>query len=281
MLRICVLVYLGLCAAAYLGQNWLIFPGRRPGGEPPRPFRLGPGSERVDLTTADGTPIVAVFGRAAEPDGSPDPAAARRPSVLFFYGNAGSVESSWEQFDHLRRMDVNVMIPDLPGYGASGGTPTEARCYAAADAAYDALCRRPEVDPHRVVVAGWSLGGGVAVDLAARRPVAGLALFNAFTSMPEMAAKLLPFLPARYLCRYRFANEAKIRSVRCPTLVCNGLLDTLVPPSMSDRLAAAAAGPVTRLRVATADHNSIFDAEPEVVWPAVRRFIDDIAADHR
>ena len=46
---------------------------------------------------------------------------------------------------------------------------------------------------------------------------------------------------------------------------------------MSDRLAAAAGGPVTRLRVATADHNSIFDAEPEVVWPALQRLVDEAA----
>ena len=91
--------------------------------------------------------------------------------------------------------------------------------------------------------------------------------------MPEMAGHLLPWLPARYLCRAKFDNAAKIGSAHCPTLVCNGLMDTLVPASMSDRLAARAGGPVTRLRVATADHNSIFDAEPDVVWAAMGRLV--------
>jgi pimeloyl-ACP methyl ester carboxylesterase len=273
--RIVILVYAGLGLAAYLAQDWLMYPAARRRGEPPRPFRLGPGSERVDMTATDGTPIAAVFGRAVRRDGSPDPDAASRPSVLYFYGNGGSVQWSDYEFDHFRRLGANVMIPDLPGYGASGGTPTEPHCYAAADAAYDALCRR--VDPHRIIVVGWSLGGGMAVDLASRRPVAALATFNAFTSMPDMAQRLLPFLPARYLCRDQYANEAKIRTVRCPTLICNGLMDVQIPGSMSDRLAAAAAGPVTRLRVATADHNSIFDAEPHVVWPALQRLVDDVA----
>ena len=275
-LRVAVLVYLGLCAAAYLGQNWLVFAGRRPGGEPPQPFRFGPGSERVDLRTADGTPVAAVFGPAARPDGSPDPAAATRPTVLFFYGNAGSVAGSWEQFDHLRRLDANVMIPDFPGYGASGGTPTERSLYATSDAAYAALLARPDVDPAKLIVAGWSLGGGVAVDLASRRPVAALATFNAFTSLPDMAGRLLPWLPARVLCRHRFDNLAKMPAVRCPALICTGDLDVLVPPAMGDRLAAAG-GPVTRVRLAAADHNTIFDADPDVLWPAVGRVIDAVA----
>ena len=103
-------------------------------------------------------------------------------------------------------------------------------------------------------------------------------LFNAFTTMPDMAQRLLPFLPARLLCRDRYDNLAKIGRVHCPTLVCNGLLDVQIPAVMSDRLAATAGGSVTRVRVATADHNSIFDAEPEVVWPAVRRLIETVAA---
>ena len=274
LLRLGVLVYLGLGLAAYLGQDWLMYPAARHHGEPPRPFQLGPGAERVDLTCADGTPIAAVFGAALHADGSADPSAAHGPTVLYFYGNGGSVQWSTYEFDHFRRIGANVMIPDLPGYGASGGTPSEPHIDAAADAAYAALCRRSDVDPRRIFIVGWSLGGGPAVDLASRKPVAGLALFNAFTSMPEMADRLLPWLPTRLLCRAKFANEAKIGRVHRPALICNGLLDVQVPASMSDRLAAAAGGPVTRLRVATADHNSIFDAEPEVVWPALKRLLD-------
>ena len=105
-----------------------------------------------------------------------------------------------------------------------------------------------------------------------------MATFNAFTTLPDMAGQLLPWLPGRYLCKYRFDNLAKMPAVRCPALVCNGSLDVLVPPTMSDRLAAAAGGPVTRLRVASADHNTVFDAEPDVLWPAVGRLIDAVAA---
>ena len=72
---------------------------------------------------------------------------------------------------HFRRLGANVMIPDYVGYGLSGGSPSEAGCYATADTAYEHLKGRKDVDPGKIVAAGWSMGGGVAVDLAARRPV--------------------------------------------------------------------------------------------------------------
>ena len=277
LLRAAALVYLGLCLAAYLGQDWMMYPAARGRGVPPKPFRLGPAVQTVHLTTADGTPIAAAFAPAAHADGSPRGDADTRPTVLFFYGNGGTVESSWSQLDAIRRLGANVLIPDFPGYGASGGRPSEPACYAAADAADVYLHHRPGVDPGRLIVAGWSLGAAVAIDVAAHHPPAGLATFNAFTTMPEMAARLLPWLPSRLICAARYDNETKIATVHCPTLVCNGLRDTLIPAPMSDRLAAAAGGPVTRLRVATADHNSIFDAEPEVVWPAMQKLIDAVA----
>ena len=61
------------------------------------------------------------------------------------------------------------------GAGMSDGQASEAGCYATADAACEHLLDRPEVDGRRIIAAGWSLGSGVAIDLASRRPVAGLA----------------------------------------------------------------------------------------------------------
>ena len=281
LLRLAVLVYLGLCLAAYLGQDWLMYPAQRGRGVPPTAFHLGPPVERVDLTTPDGTPIAAAYAVAATDGGSPRPDAATRPTVVFFYGNGMTATDSWPQIDAFRRLGANVVVADYPGYGASGGRMTEPAAYAAADAAYD-LARRRSSGP--VIAAGWSLGAAMAVDLASRRPTDGLIVFNAFTSMPEMAGRLLPWLPVGWICRGQYANEAKIGRVRCPTLICNGLRDTMIPAAMSDRLAAAAGtaavgggGVVMRLRVATADHDSIFDADPAAVRAAVRRAIDDVA----
>ena len=152
-------------------------------------------AELVTLSTANGDRVVALFGPALTREGEPHPEASRRPTLLYFYGNGMCLNDTLEQFDHFRRLGANVLIPDYVGYGMSGGQPGESGCLATADAAYDHLQSRRDVDPRAIVAVGWSLGGAVAIDLASRRPVAGLAAFSTFTSMVEMARRNFPFLP--------------------------------------------------------------------------------------
>jgi len=269
MIRIIIAVYVALCLIVYFGQNWLIFPGASEQDQPQTRIQYGGDAEVVHLTTAAGIPIAAVFGSTAEP---------HRPTILYFYGNAGSVAYSEGEFDHFRKLGCNVLIPDLSGFGASGGKASETNFYATADAAWDYLQTRPQIDKNKIIVVGWSMGGGVAVDLASRKPVAGLATFNAFTTLPKMARKLMPWMPTDLFLKYRFDNLAKIPQIHCPMFICNAQLDTLVPPKMSDQLAAAAGGPVTRLIIPTADHNSIFSADPQLLWNALGKWIETISA---
>ena len=88
-----------------------------------------------------------------------------------------------------------------------GITPIgEQACYQTADACYKHLLSRENVDPRRIVIAGRSLGGAVAIDLASRLDVAGLVAFSTFTRMSEMASRRYPFVPASLLLRHRFGE---------------------------------------------------------------------------
>ncbi len=278
IVRVTVFSYLGICAMVYFRQDTIAFPGASDQGSAETAVRYGGSAEVLHLTTATGIPITAVFGTALNDDGTPNPHADNQPTIIYFYGNAGSIAWSQGEFDHMRKIGANVLIPDLAGFGASGGKPSEANFYATADAGWDYLMHRTGLDSKKIVSVGWSLGAGIAIDLAHRRPAAGLATFNAFTNLPAMAHQLFPILPTSLLLKYRFDNLGKIHDIRCPTFICNGVQDDLIPPVMSDDLAAAAGGPVTRLRIATADHNTIFTAEPETVWPALKKFVSEVAA---
>jgi pimeloyl-ACP methyl ester carboxylesterase len=271
--RLALLAYVAVLAYLYIAQTWMIFPGRSSQGEAYARVTPSRGAELVELTTAAGDRVAALFGPALTREGAPREDAASRPTVLFFYGNGDCLAANVELFDDLRRLGANVMIPDYTGYGMSGGEASESGCYATADAAYDHLRARPDVDPERLFVAGWSLGSAVAVDLASRRPVAGLAVFSAFTSMADMGRTLYPFLPISWLLHHRFESEEKIAKVACPTLIGHGRLDRAIPFSMSDRLAAAAGGPVARFAVDT-DHNDFFAAGASAVYGALARFLD-------
>jgi fermentation-respiration switch protein FrsA (DUF1100 family) len=276
LFRSVAVAYLLVVILLYFNQGWLIFPGRATQGQAYAQVEPPPGTELVSLRTASGVRIVALFGKALGPDGSLLPDSAHRPTMLFFYGNGTWLSGAVPQFQKFRRLGANVLIPEYVGYGMSGGTAGEKGCYATADAAYDYLLTRKDVSAGKIVAAGGSLGGAVAIDLAFRKPVAGLATFSTFTSMGEMAARNYPFVPVKLLLRHRFESERKMARARCPVLIGHGTEDALVPYAMADRLAAAAPGPVTRLRVEGAGHNDFFSTGGNTVLEAFRRFMQGL-----
>jgi fermentation-respiration switch protein FrsA (DUF1100 family) len=257
-------------------QTRLIFPGAQTQGQPYAVVRPGADSELVTLTTANDDRVVALFGPALTRAGHHHPEASRRPTLLYFYGNGMCLNDTLEQFDHFRRLGANVLIPDYVGYGMSGGQPSETGCRATADAAYEHLQSRRDVDPRAIVVVGWSLGGAVAIDLASRRPVAGLAAFSTFTSLVEMARRNFPFLPNALLLRHRFDSLANIARVSCPILLMHGKDDRMIPSSMTDRLAASARAPVTKRMVEGADHNDFFLVGGAQVDEALVHFLESL-----
>jgi fermentation-respiration switch protein FrsA (DUF1100 family) len=280
MIRVGLLVYIGVALIFLTLQARMIFPGSVSQGKPDTVARAPAGAELVTLTASGGDRVVALFGPALGPDGSPRADAARRPTLLFFYGNGNCLADQAELFGRFRRLGLNVMIPDYLGYGMSGGQPSEVGCRETAEAALAHLASRADVDRSRIVAAGWSLGGAVAVDLASRQPVAGLAVFSTFTRMVDMAKLVVPFLPASLLLRHRFESLAKISAVECPVLIGHGRLDRMIPYVMADRLAdaaeAAGLGPVARVTVAEADHNDFFDLGGRMVLSALGRFAEDL-----
>jgi fermentation-respiration switch protein FrsA (DUF1100 family) len=188
----------------------------------------------VELTSADGTRLHAWWYPHDRATGA----------VLYLHGNAGNLSSRGDRVvewhDEFRE---SVLIIDYPGYGRSEGKPGERALYAAADAAYDWLTTAQGVRPERLLLYGSSLGGGVAVDLALRKPHRALVLACTFTSIADMGQKLYPWLPARWLVRNRFDNLAKIGKVPRPVFIAHVECDNLVPYEHGRRLFQAAPEP--------------------------------------
>jgi fermentation-respiration switch protein FrsA (DUF1100 family) len=277
MLLIPTFVFLGIVAVFVALQARLIFPGSETQGKPSAVVRPAPGTELVNLTTERADRVVALFGPALLPDGKPHPEADRRPTILYFYGNAMCLNDALFEFDHFRRLGCNVLIPEFVGYGMSGGKPSESGCRETADAALAHLQGRKDIDPKKIVAAGWSLGGAVAIDLASRKPMAGLIAFCTFTSMTEMSRRSFPFLPASLLLRHRFDSQSKIGRVACPILLGHGRRDEIVPAEMTERLAKAAShAPVMKFAVEDAGHNDFYDVGKGQVFQAMNRFLDQL-----
>jgi len=193
--------------------------------------------------------------------------------MIYFYGNAMCLNHAMADFDRFRRLGLNVIIPEYVGYGMSGGTPSERGCQATADSAYDYLVSRRGIDPQQIIASGWSLGGAVAIDLAARRAVGGLIAFSTFTSTNDMALTIFPLKLPRWFFVHRFESLRKIPTIACPILLGHGRLDSLVPFAMFERLAAAAKTSVTTLVIEHAGHNDFYDEGGRRIDNAIATFV--------
>ncbi len=177
--------------------------------------------------------------------------------------------------EDIRSAGVTVLAVDYPGYGGSAGSPSADGIRDAAEQAYAALAER--VGSRGIVVAGRSIGSGPACHLAARQEVAGVALFAPFTRLADAAARHYPFLPVRTLLRHRFDNMAEIAKVEAPVLLFHNVDDELIAPVMSEKLAEAAAGPVTLVLGSSGGHNGLDFGAVDPPGAALREFLATLA----
>lgn len=237
-----VVGYGAVCLLVFLFQARLVyFPGPAPSVDQ---AQLGLPSRALALTTADGEKLGTWFF----------PHESARGVVLVSHGNAGSIEQRLELARAFHALGWAVLLYDYRGYGASTGSPSEAGTYSDAEAAYEHLARLESFSPERIVLYGESLGAAVALELALRRPCARVILESAFTSLPDMAAAVYPFLPARWLARIRYDNFAKVGRLTVPLLLIHSPDDEIVPVEHARRNLAAAREP-KRLLLTAGGHN--------------------------
>jgi uncharacterized protein len=140
------------------------------------------------------------------------------------------------------------------GYGGSAGTPSEAALVADALMLFD----RVHADHPRITVVGRSLGSGVAVQLAAARPVAQLVLVTPYASLLELGVAQFPFLPVRWLMRDRFESARHAPRVTAPTRLVVAEHDEVIPRRSSEALHQSFRDGVATLRVlAGTGHNTV------------------------
>lgn len=211
-------IYAGFAAHLYLTQDQKIF-----FPEPDlqiTPDQIGLPYDEVKLPSSDGVMLHGWYVIAA---------AKPRATVLYLHGNSGNIGSCLENVKQLVLLGMNVLVIDYRGYGGSTGQPSEQGLYDDAEAAWRYLLDTRKVSPQEIVVYGQSLGGAVASWLAARHTPGALILEAAFTSLPDSAAERYPWLPVRWLSRYRFDTLATLKTVRCPVMIVHSIDDEVTP----------------------------------------------------
>jgi fermentation-respiration switch protein FrsA (DUF1100 family) len=206
----------------------------------------------------------------------------QRPVLLYFCGNAGNLADRLDLLTLMASRPCDIVAFNYRGTGESQGRPTEKGIYRDADAIYDYLIRERGINPDRLVFWGHSIGGAVAVELATRRPCAGLVLESAFRSARVMASRMMPLLPVGPFLSYRFDNEGNIGSLQCPVLLIHGTLDNIIPMADSERLHALAKSKRKELWLVNgAGHNDIYEIAGNAFFDRLNSFAAEAACGQR
>ncbi|MCF6289948.1 MAG: alpha/beta hydrolase [Desulfobacterales bacterium] len=271
-----VLIGLGLCAygavmlVVYLSQEGLLFYPNLPSRSlSATPARINLDFEEVQLFTPDKVKLHGWF--------VPAPLRATDSKViLFFHGNAGNISHRLDSIRIFHDLGLAVLIIDYRGYGQSEGTISEPGLYLDGEAAWLHLTRDRNYAPRDIVIFGRSLGGAIATHLARGRRPHALIIESAFTSVPDIAASLYPFLPVRWLSKYKLDIRKLLAGVACPVLVVHSRDDDIIPYSHGRRLFDAARPPKQFLEL-RGDHNQGFLLSGPHYSDGVRRFLEKVS----
>ena len=250
--------YFGGLAVLFFVQRALMFPI-------PATVRTAPGAagfpeaEEHILTTADGEKVI-VWHVPARPG---------HAVVIYFPGNGDFLAALVSHFRSVTADGTGLVALSYRGYAGSSGRPSEQGLLSDAAAAYAFAAARYSAE--RIVLWGFSLGSGVAVALAADRPVGKIILEAPYTSMADVVSSLFWVAPVRWVIRDPFRSDQRIARVTAPLLIMHGARDATIPIGLGERLFALAREPKQFVRFPEAGHNDLgnFGA-----IETARRFID-------
>jgi len=234
MLYSIIFIYVAIGLIAYFLTDRIVFIGRRSGYNDTDPAL-------IKVTTKDGIKLSAIYLQNPQAEFT----------ILFSHGNAEDLGDMRPFLEELASAGFSVLAWDYRGYGTNDGRPTEANCYSDIEAVCDYARNELSIKPETIIAHGRSIGGAMAIHLAANRPVAALIAESSFTAAIRVVTRI-PLYPFD-----KFKNIAKINRVNYPVLVIHGDADEIIPFAHGRRLYEKARDPKFSFWVEGAGHNDL------------------------
>jgi pimeloyl-ACP methyl ester carboxylesterase len=223
-----------------------IFPTHAVGAAGPLP----PSAERLQIATDDGKHLHGVHVPPTRR--SPGP----KTLILGFAGNAWNSQDA-ATYLHQIYPGTDVVAFHYRGYRPSTGTPSADALIADAPLVHDAAVER--LKPQRTIAVGFSIGTGVAAQLATQRPVDGLILVTPFDSLKAAAADLYPMLPVSLLFHHEMDSAAALKGSTVPVALIAAAEDRLIGPARTQGLRNSLRNIVFDRTIDRAGHNDVYD----------------------
>ena len=262
-----VCTYSLLVVLVYFMQGRMLYLAEVPGRTlTMTPTDVGMDYQDVSIETTDGVILHGWFiaGRSSQ-------------VLLFFHGNAGNISHRLDSIAQFQDLGLSVLIIDYRGYGQSAGRTTEMGINRDADAAWRYLIEDRGIVASKIVIFGRSLGASVASRLASEHKPLALIVESSFTSIPDIAQDLYPWLPARWLSRLSHATRDYVRDVRCPILIIHSRDDEIIPFHHGEAIFASANEPRTLLTI-RGTHNDAFLLDKRAYVEGLRTFLAGLSA---
>jgi len=219
--------------------------------------------EKVKITTEDKIDLIGWFyNKDIE----------KFKTIVFFHGNAGSLQNRTYKLNHFKDLNVNFLIVAWRGFNGNKGKPNEMGLYEDGKSAVRWLNTKGIQDKN-IILYGESLGTAIAIEIAQNNKYAGIILESPFTSMVHMGKKYYPFFPVSFLLKDRYESYKKINKISVPVLVMHGKVDKIVPYAMGKKIYELAEQPKFFYSQEYGDHMVEYD---EKLLLALRQFIQGL-----
>ena len=246
LVSLVVLVYLLVTLGLYIFQRSLLY---HPVENNYYGDKLTVNIEKVKITTDDNIDLLAWYHKKD---------IKKYKTILYFHGNAGSLENRIHKINHFKDMNINFILLAWRGFSGNKGKPTEQGLYQDARSAVKWLINQG-VTEENIIIYGESLGTGVATEIAQNKNFAGVILESPFTSMIDLGKKYYPIFPVKLLLKDKYESEKKIKNLKSPLLVMHGKKDKIVPFYMGEKIFDMANNPKFNYFTEMDDHMMDYD----------------------
>ncbi len=226
-----VIFYISMTVSLVTFEHRLVY---QPSDGPSDPAKAGLPQFSAKTLAVTGLPTILYWENTA-----PESA----PTVFYFHGNGGGLFMHTALPEFLDKAGLHVIAMEYPSYPGAEGKPSEPTIIAQATALWDAK-RAPNTN-NPPIIWGYSLGTGVATQLAAKRTPSALILEAPFTAAVDRGAEIYPLVPVRYLMKNTYRSRDYITRVQSPVFIMHGDEDIILPIHHGRELFALANEPKT------------------------------------
>lgn len=238
-----LMIYVLICTIVYFAQERIIFHPQKL--EANYTFNIAGNYQEFFIETEDQIKLNALLFKTTNSKGV----------VIHYHGNSGNI-SHWENRAGLyTNLGYDLFIMDYRGFGKSEGKiESEAQLFKDSQLAYDTLLHY--YDESRIIVEGYSVGSGIAAEIALKNNPKSLLLLAPYYGLKDLMRHTYPILPT-FLLKYQLATYERIPEITIPITIFHGDADQVIPFNSSERLSKLLKGEDSFIPLTNCGHNAV------------------------